>query len=80
MSATSSRHTRVSLGRSSSMMGTTYFEHPYLRGEGDAEFNGVGFARAEVEHPSSEQADYLKEVMPKRSSTWTSASPTSSSG
>jgi arylsulfatase A-like enzyme len=39
-----------------------YFEHPYLRGEGDAEFNGVGFARAEVEHPKPEQAEYLKEV------------------
>jgi arylsulfatase A-like enzyme len=39
-----------------------YFEHPYLTGEGDAEFNGVGFARAEVEHPSMDQVDYLKKV------------------
>lgn len=39
-----------------------YFEHPYLDGSGDALVNGVGFARAEVEHPSLEQADYLKRV------------------
>lgn len=39
-----------------------YFEHPYLDGSGDAEFNGVGYARAEHEHPDPELADYLKEV------------------
>lgn len=39
-----------------------YFEHPYLMGQGDAEFNGVGFARAEVEHPDPADADYLKGV------------------
>ncbi len=39
-----------------------YFEHPYLDGSGDAEFNGVGFARAEVESPELSQADYLKKV------------------
>ena len=39
-----------------------YFEHPYLMGTSDAEFNGVGFARAEVEHPDPNKADYLKHV------------------
>lgn len=39
-----------------------YFEHPYLQGGGPDEFNGVGFARAEVEHPDPAQAPYLKEV------------------
>lgn len=40
-----------------------YFEHPYLTPGGDpAEFNGVGFARAEVERPKPDQADYLKRV------------------
>ncbi|MCB9675473.1 MAG: sulfatase [Alphaproteobacteria bacterium] len=39
-----------------------YFEHPYLMGQGDAEFNGVGFARAEVESPKLDQAEYLKKV------------------
>ncbi|MCB9681729.1 MAG: sulfatase [Alphaproteobacteria bacterium] len=39
-----------------------YFEHPYLMGKGDAEFNGVGFARAEVESPDPSQADYLQQV------------------
>lgn len=37
-----------------------YFEHPYLQGKGDALYNGVGFARAEVEHPDVAQADHLK--------------------
>ncbi len=37
-----------------------YFEHPYLRDDGAARFNGVGFARAEVERPSLEQADALR--------------------
>jgi arylsulfatase A-like enzyme len=39
-----------------------YFEHPYLDGTGSAEFNGVGFARAEVESPELGQAEYLKRV------------------
>ncbi len=39
-----------------------YFEHPYLSGEGEAKFNGIGFARAEVESPELDQADYLKKV------------------
>lgn len=39
-----------------------YFEHPYLDGTGTAELNGVGFARAEVEKPSLDQADYLRRV------------------
>jgi len=39
-----------------------YFEHPYLDGSGEAEFNGVGFARAEVESPELDQAEYLERV------------------
>ncbi|MCA9572512.1 MAG: sulfatase, partial [Myxococcales bacterium] len=39
-----------------------YFEHPYLDGSGTAITNGVGFARAEVERPSLDQAEYLKRV------------------
>lgn len=39
-----------------------YFEHPYLDGSGPEEFNGVGFARAEVESPELDQAEYLKKV------------------
>ncbi|MEZ4320259.1 MAG: sulfatase [Myxococcota bacterium] len=39
-----------------------YFEHPYLMGQGEAEFNGVGFARAEVESPELGQSEYLKKV------------------
>lgn len=39
-----------------------YFEHPYLEGKGAAEFNGVGFSRAEVESPDPTQSDYLKRV------------------
>ncbi|HMV66912.1 MAG TPA: sulfatase, partial [Myxococcota bacterium] len=39
-----------------------YFEHPYLMGKGDAEFNGVGYARAEHESPEASQAGYLAEV------------------
>lgn len=38
-----------------------YFEHPSLDGAG-ADYNGKGFARAEVEHPDPADADYLKEV------------------
>ena len=39
-----------------------YFEHPALQDPEAAEFNGVGFARAEVEHPDPADADYLREV------------------
>ena len=39
-----------------------YFEHPYIDGSGKAEFNGVGYARAEHEHPDPAKADYLKQV------------------
>jgi hypothetical protein len=39
-----------------------YFEHPYLQGGGTEEFNGVAFARAEVEHPDPAQAPYLRDV------------------
>lgn len=41
-----------------------YFEHPSVDGSGTAHYNGVGFARAEVEHPSSdpENIEYLKRV------------------
>lgn len=39
-----------------------YFEHPYLEGKGDAKYNGVGFARAEVEKPDVAQADHLKKL------------------
>lgn len=39
-----------------------YFEHPYIDGSGPQEFNGVGFARAEVESPDLDQAEYLKRV------------------
>lgn len=39
-----------------------YFEHPYLDGTGSKEFNGVGFARAEVESPELSQSEYLKRV------------------
>jgi arylsulfatase A-like enzyme len=39
-----------------------YFEHPYLMGSSDEEFNGIGFARADVEHPDPAKADYLKLV------------------
>jgi len=38
-----------------------YFEHPSLAGSGP-EYNGVGYARAEHEHPDPELADYLKGV------------------
>lgn len=39
-----------------------YFEHPYLTGKGDAEFNGVGYARAEHESPDPKDAEYLQGV------------------
>jgi arylsulfatase A-like enzyme len=39
-----------------------YFEHPYLMGKGDAEFNGKGYARAEHESPDPKDAEYLKQV------------------
>lgn len=39
-----------------------YFEHPNISGDGAAEYNGVGFARAEVEHPDPADAEYLKGV------------------
>ena len=39
-----------------------FFEHPYIDGSGSAEFNGVGFARAEVESPDLKDAPYLKKV------------------
>ena len=39
-----------------------YFEHPYIDGSGPEEFNGVGYARAEHEHPDPGDADYLKRV------------------
>ena len=39
-----------------------YFEHPALSDPEGADFNGVGFARAEVEHPNPEDADYLRQV------------------
>jgi len=38
-----------------------YFEHPSLAGEG-GDYNGKGFARAEVEHPDPADVDYLKKV------------------
>jgi arylsulfatase A-like enzyme len=39
-----------------------YFEHPNIDGSGSDEYNGTGFARAEVEHPDPSLADYLKGV------------------
>jgi arylsulfatase A-like enzyme len=39
-----------------------YFEHPYLMGQGDAEFNGKGYARAEHESPKADEAEYLAKV------------------
>ncbi len=39
-----------------------YFEHPYLQGTGEQEFNGVHTARSEVERPDGDQAAYLDGV------------------
>lgn len=39
-----------------------FFEHPYIDGSGTSEFNGIGFARAEVEHPDMKDAEYLKKT------------------
>jgi arylsulfatase A-like enzyme len=41
-----------------------YFEHPHIMGTSEAKFNGVGYARAEHEHPDSspENVEYLKRV------------------
>lgn len=39
-----------------------YFEHPILTDPEGAEFNGTGFARAEVEEPDPSDADYLRAV------------------
>jgi arylsulfatase A-like enzyme len=39
-----------------------FFEHPYIDGSGSEEFNGIGFARAEVEHPDMKDAAYLAET------------------
>jgi arylsulfatase A-like enzyme len=39
-----------------------YFEHPNIAGTGTDEYNGVGFARAEVENPDPKDAEYLKRV------------------
>lgn len=41
-----------------------YFEHPSVMGSGTQDYNGVGFARAEVEHPSSDPKNiaYLKRI------------------
>ena len=39
-----------------------YFEHPVLSDPNGDAFNGVGFARAEVEHPDPADADYLRRV------------------
>lgn len=38
-----------------------YFEHPALAGAGP-DYNGVGYARAEHEHPNPDDAEYLKQV------------------
>lgn len=39
-----------------------YFEHPVIDGSGPEAYNGVGFARAEVEHPDPADAEYLQRV------------------
>jgi arylsulfatase A-like enzyme len=39
-----------------------YFEHPVIEDPNAPEYNGVGFARAEVERPKMEDAPYLREV------------------
>lgn len=39
-----------------------YFEHPNIDGSGSQEYNGVGFARAEVENPDPAKTEYLKRV------------------
>ena len=38
-----------------------YFEHPSLSGSGP-EYNGVGYGRAEHEHPDPNDTEYLKDV------------------
>ncbi|MCO4743549.1 MAG: sulfatase-like hydrolase/transferase [Proteobacteria bacterium] len=38
-----------------------YFEHPSLNSDGP-DFNGIGYARAEHEHPDMADAEYLREV------------------
>ncbi|MBM76225.1 MAG: hypothetical protein CMK59_12550 [Proteobacteria bacterium] len=39
-----------------------YFEHPFLEGTGEAEFNGVAYGRAENENPDPADTEYLKKI------------------